>query len=194
MTEYGCSMLEKKLKIYTTLTTTNMHMFTASQQLKKFDNIQEIIDEYYPIRYKLYQDRKAYILKQLERQMKILSNKVRFIKEQYDDIIDLRRKKKQVVINLLTVRKYDIIDEDQDYKYLRGMRIEDVEEENMKKLEDQYEEIIKQYKILQATTIEQTWLSELKAFECNYTKYIKLREDRIFGKKKLKKKKRKIKI
>ena len=75
MTEYGCSMLEKKLKMYTTLTTTNMHMFTASQQLKKFDNIQEIIDEYYPIRYKLYQDRKAYILKQLERQMKILSNK-----------------------------------------------------------------------------------------------------------------------
>ena len=61
------------------------------------------------------------------------------------------------------------------------------------KLEDQYKEIVKQYKSLQETTIEQMWLSELKTFECNYTKYIKLRENRIFGKK-VKKKKRKIKI
>ena len=92
-------------------------------------------------------------------------------------------------------REYDKIDSDAEYKYLRGMRIEEVEEENMNKLESQYKEIIKQYKILRATTVEQMWLSELKTFECNYTKYIKLREDRIFGKKKIKKKKKtKIKI
>lgn len=192
-TEYGCSMLEKKLKLYTTLTTTNMHMFTSTQRLKKFDNIQEIVDEYYPIRYELYKDRKAHILKQLERQMKILSNKVRFIKEQCDDIIDLRRKKKQVVIDLLLSRGYDIIDGDQEYKYLRGMRIEEVEEENLKKLEDQNVQITTQWDILTATTVEEMWRRELDAFEINYKKYVKDRQDRTMGNKKVKKKKKNLK-
>ena len=193
LTEYGCSMLEKKLKLYTTITTSNMHMFTSDQRLRKFNTIQEIIDEYYPVRYKLYETRKEYQLKQLERLIKVLENKVRFIKEQCDDIIDLRRKKKQIVIDLLKSRNYDVIDDDDDYKYLRGMRIEEVEEENMKKLEDKLLDIQKEYKMLKLTTIEQMWLSEIGAFEKQYTIYIKGRKERIEGIKK-KKKKQKIKI
>ena len=194
LTEYGCSMLEKKLKLYTTITTTNMHMFTADQRLKKFNTIQEIIDEYYPVRYKLYQDRKAYQLKQLERLIKVLKNKVRFIKEQCDDVIDLRKKKKQVVIDLLQSSSYDVIDDDEDYKYLRGMRIEEVEEENMKKLEDRLLEIQSEYTVLQSTTIEKMWLSEIKAFDKQYAIYIKARTERIEGIKIKKKRKQKIKI
>ena len=193
LTEYGCSMLEKKLKLYTTITTTNMHMFTADQRLKKFNTIQEIIDEYFPVRYQLYQERKAYQLKQLERLIKVLTNKVRFIKEQCDDIIDLRRKKKQVVIDLLKSRNYDVIDEDDDYKYLRGMRIEEVEEENMKKLEDRLLEIQDEYAKLQSTTIEEMWSGEITSFETQYDIYIRERNKRINGLTS-KKKKKKIKI
>ena len=73
------------------------------------------------------------------------------------------------------------------------MRIEEVEEENMKKLEDRLQEIQMDYTTLQSTTIEQMWLSEIKAFEKQYTIYIKGRIERIEGIK-IKKKKRKIKI
>ena len=64
----------------------------------------------------------------------VLSNKARFIKEQCDDVIDLRKKKKQQVIELLQSRNYDVIDQDNDYKYLRTMTIDSVEEENVAKL------------------------------------------------------------
>ena len=37
----------------------------------------------------------------------VLSNKARFIKEQCDDNLDLRRKKKNVVIELLKSMKFD---------------------------------------------------------------------------------------
>ena len=190
LTEYGCSMLEKKLKLYTTITTSNMHMFTSEQCLKKFNTIQEIIDEYYPVRYKLYQTRKEYQLQQLERLIKVLKNKVRFIKEQCDDVIDLRRKKRQVVIDLLKSRSYDIIDADEDYKYLRGMRIEDVEEENMNKLEDKLAQVQTDYSNLKATTIEDMWRSEITKFENQYEVYIRERTKRINGTTAKKKKKK----
>jgi len=193
LTEYGCSMLEKKLKLYTTITTSNMHMFTSQQQLKKFNKIQEIIDEYYPVRYKLYETRKEYQLEQLARLIKVLENKVRFIKEQCDDVIDLRRKKREVVIALLKSRNYDVIDEDENYKYLRGMRIEEVEEENMKKLEDRLLEIQKEYAVLNSTTIEEMWSSEITAFEKQYNIYIRERNKRLNGIT-VKKIKKKIKI
>jgi DNA topoisomerase-2 len=186
-------MLEKKLKLYTTITTSNMHMFTSEQCLRKFDTIQEIIDEYYPVRYKLYETRKEYQLQQLERLIKVLKNKVRFIKEQCDDVIDLRRKKRQVVIDLLKSRSYDIIDGDEDYKYLRGMRIEDVEEENMNKLEDKLAQIQTDYSKLKSTTIEQMWSSEIATFENQYQVYISERNKRINGIT-AKKKKKKITI
>ena len=99
-----------------------------------------------------------------------------------------------MVIDLLKSRNYDVIDEDDDYKYLRGMRIEEVEEENMKKLEDRLQEIQLEYTILQSTTIEQMWLSEIKGFEKQYAIYIKGRNERIEGVKIKKKRKQKIKI
>ena len=63
-----------------------------------------------------------------------LHNEARFIEEQCEDIIDLRRKKKQQVIDMLKDREYDMLDGDEEFKYLRTMRMEQVEEENIEKL------------------------------------------------------------
>ena len=64
----------------------------------------------------------------------------------------------------------------------------------MKKLEDRLLEIQSEYTLLQSTTVEQMWLKEIKAFEKQYTIYIKARIERIEGIKIKKKKKQKIKI
>ena len=98
----------------------------------------DIIDAYYPVRYELYVKRKAFMLEQLEKMIKILSNKARFIEEQCNDLIDLRRKKKTVVIQLLVARNYDTLDG--DFNYLTKMPIDSVIDENIKKLRDECEE------------------------------------------------------
>ena len=72
----------------------------------------------------------------------MLTNKARFIEEQCQDIIDLRRKKKNVVIELLKTRNYDVMDGDNEYKYLRQMKLEMVEEENIVKLRKECDEKI----------------------------------------------------
>ena len=46
LVEYGCSQLEKTLKLYTTNTTTNMHAFTEEEKLKKYNTVYDIINDY----------------------------------------------------------------------------------------------------------------------------------------------------
>ena len=61
-TEYGCNALEKQLKLYTTKTTTNMHMFDEQEKLKKFNNITDIIRHYIGVRKNVYVKRKQYMI------------------------------------------------------------------------------------------------------------------------------------
>ena len=99
------NLLEKKFKLYTTKSTSNMHLFDKDQKLKKYKSVYDIIEDYYPVRMDCYERRKEYLINNLKKIVKILSNKARFIKEQCDDTIDLRRKKKQVVIELIKSKK-----------------------------------------------------------------------------------------
>ena len=132
--DYGCNQLEKTFKLYTTKTETNMYLFDHHQRLSKYNSVYEIIDAYFPTRLSLYQKRKEHMIQQLEREVMKLQNEARFIEEQCEDIIDLRRKKKQQVIDMLKDREYDMLDGDEEFKYLRTMRMEQVEEENIEKL------------------------------------------------------------
>ena len=163
--EFNVNKLEKILKLTTTKSATNMHLFDPDQKIKKYASTGEIIDDYYPVRFKGYQQRKKYKTDKLNREVMLLSNKARFIEEQCQDIIDLRKKKKQVVIELLKTRGYDVIDDDEEYKYLRNMTIDSVEEENYEKLLKLKGEKDAELEKIKVTTIEQMWLGELKILE-----------------------------
>ena len=39
-----------------------MHIFDENDRLKKYDNVDEIIDEYFPLRIKYYEKRKNYLI------------------------------------------------------------------------------------------------------------------------------------
>ena len=119
----------------------------------------------------------------MEYQVKLLTNKARFILEQCDDKIDLRKKKKEQVIALLKDGKYDVMDNDEEYKYLRGMRIEQVEEENVAKLLKDKDEKMAAYEILKKTTLKEMWKKELNELKTEFVKYQRARRMRQYGKK-----------
>ena len=64
----------------------------------------------------------------------VLSNKARFIASILDGTLDLRRKKKHAVSEMLQNAKYDVMDEDDDYKYLVRLPMDSVTEENVLKI------------------------------------------------------------
>ncbi|KAL5986280.1 hypothetical protein ACLOJK_014613 [Asimina triloba] len=71
--------LLKKFKLTSTISTSNMHLFDAKGAIKKYDNPEEILEEFFHLRLELYAKRKKVMLDGLEQHLSILDNKVRFI-------------------------------------------------------------------------------------------------------------------
>jgi DNA topoisomerase-2 len=168
--DHGCNGLEKLLKLYTTQSTTNMHMFDENEKLIKYSNVKEIIDHFMKVRMDLYVKRKAYQVDALAKAALVLSNKARFITEVLEETIDLRKKKTAVVSQLLQDKKYDVIDGDEDYKYLVKLPMDSVTEENVKKILNERDTKQLELETLKATTEIQLWLNELTVLKAEYTK------------------------
>ena len=169
--EYGCNGLEKLLKLYNTSSTTNMNLFNSEDKLKKYENVEEIIDEYYDIRLQYYDYRKDNIIDNLEKDLLVLSNKVKYIMELLNGTIDLRKKKKNEIFDLIIDKGYDIIDDDVEFTYLLRMPMDSVSEENVEKLMKEHNSKENELAIIKSTTIQQMWLYELELLETEYKKY-----------------------
>jgi len=179
--EYGCNGLEKLLKLYNTSSTTNMNLFNAEDKLRKYDTVQEIIDDYFDIRLEYYEIRKDFMIDTLEKELMILSNKVRYIKEILEGTIDLRKKKKYEITELLLEKDYDTIEEDEEFSYLVKMPMDAVSEENIQKINNEHANKSKELEKIKSTTIQQMWLDELKILENEYQKFRKEREQSQIG-------------
>jgi DNA topoisomerase-2 len=188
--DYACNGLEKLLKLYTTNTTTNMHLFDADDKLQKYEKISDIIDAYYDERLKLYQTRKDYMIDAIEKELVLLSNKAKYIQENLDGTIDLRKKKKEQVLTMLQGKGYDIIDDDVEYKYLTKMPMDSVTEENVEKLLKEKGTKEQDLNVIKSTSINQMWSSELDNLLEQYLEYKETRQRLMDGEDtKLKKKK-----
>jgi DNA topoisomerase-2 len=168
----SCTALEKLLKLYTTRSITNMHVFDENEKLVKFEKVEDLIAMYMDVRLAYYQKRKAQQVIQLDNDAKILSSKARFITELLEDTLDLRKKKTAEVSAILKAKKYAVIDDDVDYKYLVRLPMDSVTEENIKKIINERDQKLKELDTLKATTEKQIWLNELAILRAEYLKVL----------------------
>ena len=182
--DHGCNGLEKQFKLFTTNNSSNMHLFDAHDKLKKYEKVQEIIEDYFVTRIELYQKRKDYLIGALAQDLMLLSNKSRYITELLEGSIDLRRKKKEEVIQMLKDKKYDIVNQDDEYKYLVKLPMDSVTEENVTRLNKEHADKVAELEYVKTTTTSQMWLKELDVLEKEYNKYREAREnaDKVVGK------------
>ena len=174
--ENNINGVEKLLKLSSTGSTTNMHLFDEEDKLKKYDKISDIIDDYYDVRLELYNVRKQYMIQALEKELLVLSNKARYIQEMLDDTIDLRKKRKEQVIDMLEQKGYSKIDDDEEYRYLIKMTMDSVTEENVFKMNKERDDKESELHIVKTTGIQQMWVHELNVLEEEYFKYKEERE------------------
>ncbi|XP_038982287.1 DNA topoisomerase 2 [Phoenix dactylifera] len=71
--------LERKFKLTTTISTTNMHLFDSEGVIKKYDTPEQILEDFFHLRLEFYAKRKKVLLDNLEMDLLKLDNKVRFI-------------------------------------------------------------------------------------------------------------------
>ncbi|GAB2260936.1 hypothetical protein Droror1_Dr00011791 [Drosera rotundifolia] len=71
--------LQKKFKLTTTINTSNMHLFNEKGVIKKYDNAEQILLDFYESRLEFYRRRRQYFLENLDKDLLKLENKIRFI-------------------------------------------------------------------------------------------------------------------
>ena len=172
----GVNGIEKMLKLTTTVSTTNMHMFNADCKLHKYTTVEEIIDDFYIIRLATYQKRKEYLIQELRRRLVKLSNRAKYILETLDGKIDLRRKTATQVSELMEGQGFEKIEG--DFKYLIKMPMDSVTNENVEHILKEKADTETELATLLATTLETIWFKELVELETSYDKY-KLQREQI---------------
>jgi DNA topoisomerase-2 len=173
--DYNCNGIDKLFKLSTTNTNTNMHLFDAHDKLKKYEKVSEIIDDYFETRIQMYKTRKDYMINALEKELVLLSNKAKYIKENLDGTIDLRKKSKAQVIQMMQEKGYDIIEDDTEYRYLVRMPMDSVTDENVEKIFKEQGAKAGELATIKSTSINQMWSSELDSLREEYLIY---KEDR----------------
>jgi DNA topoisomerase-2 len=175
----GKDAIEKLLRLSTTVSTTNMHMFDAHCKLRKYADVQEVINEFYMIRLATYGKRKQAQIKDMNALLVRLSNRAKYIQYTLDDKIDLRKKTAQQVTDLLHGFEFDEVEG--DYKYLIKMPMDSVTQENVAKIMKEKADTEETLRILQLTTLEQMWSTELEELKEEYLLYRTKREKLQLG-------------
>jgi len=164
--DYGLNGLEKYLKLYTTQTTTNMHLFNEQEQLRKYNNVYDIVNEYYSIRYRYYNKRKLYLIDLLSKELDTLSNKAKYIEYILDDKIDLRKKNKEQINTILENMSFD--KDNGNFNYLIKLPMDSVIQENVEKIMKEHSNKLKELDEIKKTSIENMWLKELNNLKIAY--------------------------
>jgi DNA topoisomerase-2 len=123
--------LMEKFKLSKTIATTNLVAFNTRGQIKKYDNAEQIMEEYYHFRLEKYEERKKHWLGVYHADYRKLKNQYRFISEIIEDKLIVNKKKKTVLIQELRDRKYEAFPpKDDKKKKSTDEDKDDVEEED----------------------------------------------------------------
>jgi DNA topoisomerase-2 len=160
-TETGYNVVEKLLKLYSSHSTNNMHLFNDTEKLSKYYSEVDIINAYIPVRLTYYKKRKDAMIESLEKELVLLSNKEKYIIENLKGTIDLRNKKKIEILTMLESKEYDKIENDNEYKYLLKLPMDSVTEENASKIKSDTNKKKSELEELKNTSIQKMWIDEL---------------------------------
>lgn len=150
-------------KLQSTLRTTNMVLFSTRGHLKKYNTVEEIIDEYYGVRYSLYIKRKEHRITLLTDDVKLLMNRVRFITEVNNSTLLIHNVPKHTIMSTLLERGYDQING--SYDYLLSMQIWSLTNEKAESLTQKWQLKKEELDALRHRQIEDIWLEDLEQLE-----------------------------
>ncbi|XP_076089430.1 DNA topoisomerase 2-alpha-like isoform X1 [Mytilus galloprovincialis] len=118
--------LHKLFKLQSTISATSMVLFDHLGCIKRYNNVEEILREFFDLRLEFYKKRKAYLVGMLESEALKLDNIARFILEKIDGTITIENKAKKSLIETLIRKGYDS-DPVKAWKDSQGRKAEDEE-------------------------------------------------------------------
>jgi galactokinase/mevalonate kinase-like predicted kinase len=161
--------LLQKFKLVKKISVTNMHLYDPDDKIKKYNNVNEILKEFYQIRLDAYTTRKNYYLDKYRQELDVLKWKMKFIEEVLEDKIVINRKKRDEIVAQLTKKKYPNMG-DEKYDYLLTMPIHSFTYEKIEELQEKINNKESEMKTLDSKPEKQIWSEELDEFKLAYIK------------------------
>ena len=178
------SEFEKNFRLTTSWKTTNMHGFNHQMNIVKYNTIGDIIEEFVQCRLPYYEQRKQYILKNLQSEIELLDSKLTFLKAVIDNKIILFHKSDSEIIEMMKMNQIkplskpnnpDIID---SFDYVLSMRIDRLKESSIQDMQEKRDEKNKYFTYIQSQSPQTLWISDLHEFQTAYEQYY---QSRIFS-------------
>lgn len=170
---------DENLKIHTYLYTSNMVLFDEKEKLKKYDNTDEIIINFCKVRLEYYVKRKKHQVDTLEKEIRHLGNKERFVQEVIDNTLNIMNVEEDVLVDELKKCEYDEEPDQGGYDYLLRLQVRTFTANKVNQLKNDIASNKKKLGNLKKTTPEKMWLSDLDDFEKHYDKWMKDMDKRV---------------
>lgn len=156
-------------KLISSIKTSNMVLFTAQGNLKKYKDVGQILEEFFSIRLPLYDRRKEFLLKRFKEKKNILTMKMNFILGVISNTIKIRQVKKiHIYEQLDSMEEFTKIDN--SYDFLLSMPMWNVTLEKVEEFKKKVSELKQTIVILEAKTGKSMWLEDLEALEVEWNK------------------------
>ncbi|KAK1965691.1 topoisomerase IV [Colletotrichum sublineola] len=184
--------LLERFKLSKQIATSNLVAFDTRGQIRKYEKVEDILEEFYNYRLDMYAQRKKHWLGVYHSDFRKLSEQARFIREIIEGKLVVAKKKKQVLVEELAKRKYEAFpknkdknvkkkstdedmegnDEDEEendeqtngYDYLLSMPIWSLTYERLEKLQRQIENKKAEHDALLALSVKDLWVQDLDDF------------------------------
>ena len=167
----GYTKLENDFKLVSSknLGTTNMYLYNHKGQITKYTTALDIIVEFYQIRLSYYTKRKQYVIEQLEKDMEVMRNKIRFIRSVVSEEVKVSTLKKAELEMYLASNDYLVVND--SYDYLLKIPIYNITKDKVTEIEDEFKRAEESLNEIKAKTEKDMWLEELELFEKEYLKF-----------------------
>lgn len=189
--ENGIKFPPKNLKLSKTHHTSNMVLWNEKDSITRYDSVFNIIDSFCKIRLEYYKLRKKAQVEKLSEDLKIITQKRKFINDVMKNEIIVFRKKKSVLEEELHKKGFekDTRKDKNSYDYLIKLPVSTFTEEELKSLEEEFIDVNNRLETLKNTSETKLWTNELAEFSKSYQKMIKdLENEKVKAKKKTSKK------
>lgn len=182
-TDNGPNIFERKLNLTSTISMTNMHLFDDKEVITKYNNVQEIMETFYDVRHALYIERRNYILAELQSELVLRTEKVRFIRLIIDGLLNPKDYDEEGLDNLLETKfqfrkrgsgPFGTIG-NPTFHYLTHMPMHSLTKSTIARLEAEREKQAIELDMLTKKTALDIWDEELMLFKEAYEKQLEAR-------------------
>ena len=150
--------LHTLLKLTKNINLTNMHCFASDGNLKKYTNINDIMNEFYDFRLDAYQKRKDNLIKVLKEKIEIDSSKAKFIAAVITNKLKLHKLEDNKITSELDKMK---LYKKEGYDYLLNIPMRGMTKSKINDLENRISEFKKELSKLGKLSNKDLWINDL---------------------------------